>query len=131
MPTQSKESTAARETPPIRVGLVGCGRHASLCIHPSLPYLSELEVVAVCDLDESRARATAGRLGASAVYTQTQRMLADEQPEAVIVIGPPSMQNPVGLECLERMAATSSSTSPRVCVRPTPAAWPRPRLARD
>ena len=115
MPTQSKESTAARETPPIRVGLVGCGRHASHCIHPSLPYLSELEVVAVCDLDESRARATAGRLGASAVYTQTQRMLAEEQPEAVIVIGPPAMQNPVGLECLAHGCHLFIDKPPGLC----------------
>ena len=115
MPTQSKESTAARETPPIRVGLVGCGRHASHCIHPSLPYLSELEVVAVCDLDESRARATAGRLGASAVYTQTQRMLAEEQPEAVIVTGPPAMQNPVGLECLTHGCHLFIDKPPGLC----------------
>ena len=115
MPTQSKESTAARETPPIRVGLVGCGRHASHCIHPSLPYLSELEVVAVCDLDESRARDTARRLGAPAVYTQTQRMLRDEQPEAVIVIGPPAMQNPVGLECLAHGCHLFIDKPPGLC----------------
>jgi len=73
---------AESELPPVRVGLIGCGRHASFCIHPSLPYLPQIAVVAVCDLDESRAKSTAGRLGVPAVYTQTGRMLAEQQPEA-------------------------------------------------
>jgi len=100
---------------PVRVGLIGCGGHASNCIHPSLRYLPQIQVVAVCDLDESRARATAQRLGVSAVYTQTDRMLANEQPEAVIVIGPPAMQNPVGHECLERGCHLLIDKPPGLC----------------
>ena len=111
---------------PVRVGLIGCGQHASFCIHPSLPYLPQIEVVAVCDLDESRARATAGRLAVPAVYTQTGRMLAEQQPEAVIVIGPPAMQNPVGLECLAHGCHLLIDKPPG-CVRPTPGAWPKRR----
>ncbi len=91
----------ATDSEPVRVGLIGCGRHASQCIHPSLPYVPELEVVAVCDLDESLARATARRLGTSAVYTALESMLAEEQPEATIVIGPGGMHAEVGLACLE------------------------------
>ena len=112
---RAEESVAESGMPPVRVGLIGCGRHASQCIHPSLPYLPQVEVVAVCDLDESRARATAGRLGVSAVYAQTQRMLAEEQPEAVILIGPPAMQNPVGLECLEHGCHLFIDKPPGLC----------------
>ena len=112
---QAEESVAEPELPPVRVGLIGCGSHASHCIHPSLPYLPQVQVVAVCDLDESRARATAGRLGVSAIYTQTQRMLAEEQPEATIVIGPPVMQNPVGLECLAQGCHLFIDKPPGLC----------------
>ena len=112
---QAEESVAEPGMPPVRVGLIGCGSHASHCIHPSLPYLPQVQVVAVCDLDESRARDTARRLGAPAVYTQTQRMLADEQPEAVIVIGPPAMQNPVGLECMEHGCHLFIDKPPGMC----------------
>ena len=112
---RTEDSVAESELPPVRVGLIGCGRHASFCIHPSLPYLPQIEVVAVCDLDESRARSTAGRLGVPAVYTQTGRMLAEQQPEAVIVIGPPAMQNPVGLECLAHGCHLLIDKPPGLC----------------
>ena len=92
---------AANGVDPVRVGLIGCGRHASFCIHPSLPYLPELEVVGVCDLDESLARNTARNLDTSAVYTDMERMFADEQPDATIVVGPGGMHAEVGLACLE------------------------------
>ena len=112
---QADQSVAELDPTPVRVGLIGCGSHASHCIHPSLPYLPQLEVVVVCDLDESRARDTAGRLGVSAVYTQSRRMLADETPEAVILIGPPDMQNAVGLECLEHGCHLFIDKPPALC----------------
>ena len=112
---QAEDFVAESGLSPVRVGLIGCGGHASNCIHPSLRYLPQIQVVAVCDLDESRARATAQRLGVSAVYTQSDRMLANEQPEAVIVIGPPAMQNPVGHECLERGCHLLIDKPPGLC----------------
>lgn len=112
---RAEDSVPESGPSPVRVALVGCGRHASICIHPSLPYLPQIQVVAVCDLDESLARATAGRLGGAAVYTQTERMLAEEQPEAVIAIGPPSMQNPVGLESLAHGCHLLIDKPPGLC----------------
>ncbi len=92
---------AATGEKPVRVALIGCGRHASSCIHPSLPYLPELEVVGVCDLDESLARETARNLDTSAIYTNMDSMLSEEQPDATIVVGPGGMHAEVGLACLE------------------------------
>lgn len=85
----------------VRVGVIGCGQHASACIHPSLPWVPELEVVGVCDLDASLASRTASRLGVSATYTNMELMLANEQLDAVIVVGPGGMHAEVGLTCLE------------------------------
>ncbi|MBM4437034.1 MAG: Gfo/Idh/MocA family oxidoreductase [Actinobacteria bacterium] len=85
---------------PVRVALIGCGRHAGFCLHPSLPFVPQLRPVAVCDLDETKARATAARYGIPAVFTDTGRMLAAEDPEAAIVAGPGAMNHELGLACL-------------------------------
>ena len=42
-------------------------------------------------------------------------MLAEQQPEAVIVIGPPAMQNPVGLECLAHGCHLLIDKPPGLC----------------
>ena len=42
-------------------------------------------------------------------------MLAEQQPEAAIVIGPPSMQNPVGLECLAHGCHLLIDKPPGLC----------------
>jgi len=38
----------------LRVGFIGCGRHATKMLYPSL-HLARLELVAVCDIDELKA----------------------------------------------------------------------------
>lgn len=86
---------------PVRVALIGCGNHAGRCIHPSLPFVPQLRPIAVCDLDEAKARATAARYGIPATYTEVARMLAAERPEAAIVVGPGAMNHELGLACLE------------------------------
>jgi predicted dehydrogenase len=78
---------------------LGCGRHASLTIHPGLVRIEEVQIVAACDLDQQRATRTAATYGATP-YTDYQRMLAAEDLDAVLVIGPPTMHHDLGLEVL-------------------------------
>ena len=42
----------------IRVGFIGCGSHSGVRLYPSLRSAG-LELVALCDLDETRSRARA------------------------------------------------------------------------
>jgi myo-inositol 2-dehydrogenase/D-chiro-inositol 1-dehydrogenase len=83
----------------LRLGLLGCGNHASRTIHPSLVRIEDVQIVAACDLDGVRAARTAARYGAHP-YTDYQRMLADEPLDAVLVIGPPAMHHDLGLAVL-------------------------------
>jgi predicted dehydrogenase len=83
----------------LRLGLVGCGRHASQTIHPALVRVEEVDVVAACDLLPERAERAARRFGARP-YTDLQRMLADEALDAALVIGPPAIHHDLGLQVL-------------------------------
>ena len=44
----------------LRVGFIGCGSHSGLRLYPGLEEAG-LELVAVCDLDQEKARSRAAR----------------------------------------------------------------------
>ncbi len=69
----------------IRAGFIGCGKHAFQSILPSLQYAS-VELVAVCDLIEERARFCARQFGALRWYTDYAEMLNQEELDAVFVV---------------------------------------------
>jgi predicted dehydrogenase len=72
---------------PIRLGWLGCGRIADL---QCLGYLDHprAEIVAVCDRDESRARARAQAWDARRVYTDAEKLFADPEVDAVEILTP-------------------------------------------
>jgi predicted dehydrogenase len=67
---------------------------------PAIPCLGEIELVAVCDLKLELAQRNARNFGAPAVYTDAAQMLAQEAPDAAMVVGPPQMHEEVGLQVL-------------------------------
>lgn len=85
---------------PLRFAMIGAGRHASGWIYPSLRF-TELELVAVADLDEERARSVGSRFGNPRSYTDYHKMLQDEELDAVGVVGSPELHHQAGLAVLE------------------------------
>jgi predicted dehydrogenase len=69
----------------LRIAAIGCGGHAVRNIFPTLPFVPA-ELIAVCDLDRTRAEGCARLFGALAAYTDHREMLARERPEAVIIV---------------------------------------------
>ncbi|MYB77689.1 MAG: Gfo/Idh/MocA family oxidoreductase, partial [Chloroflexi bacterium] len=69
----------------IRAGFIGCGKHAFQSILPSFQY-APVELIAVCDLIEERARFCARQFGALRSYTDYAEMLAQEELDAVFVV---------------------------------------------
>ena len=69
----------------IRAGFIGCGRHAYQSIYPCFQY-APVELIAVADLQEERARTYARQFGAERWYTDHRRMLAEETLDAVFVV---------------------------------------------
>jgi len=86
---------------PLRIGFIGCGRHATKMLYPSL-HLARMELAAVCDLDEAKARRNARWFGAERVYTDHRRMLDKESVEAVLICTGTKTHTALALDCVER-----------------------------
>src|SRR5688572_18165659 len=73
----------------VRVALIGCGRISAYHL-AALKATRNVEVVAVCDLDERVARETASRHGIRGCCTDMEAMLGDLRPEVVHLLTPPA-----------------------------------------
>lgn len=72
----------------LRVGLVGAGSHSYRNVLPALHYLP-VELVALCDVNESILHRTAKEYGVQSVFTETNRMYAESELDAVLMcVGP-------------------------------------------
>ena len=100
----------------IRIAVVGLGSHSYRNILPALTYLP-VELVAVCDINAEVAQATARQYGRVAAYSDTARMYAAEQLDAVLLCVSPQLHPALAIESfgaglhvwLEKPAATSAA----------------------
>lgn len=75
---------------PYRFGVIGCGFWAQVQLH-AWAMIDDVELIAVCDVDEPKARETAAAFGIEHFYTDAAKMLAEESLEFVdIITTPPS-----------------------------------------
>lgn len=88
------------ESKTIRIGFVGCGRIADL---QCLGYLGHprAELFAVCDVDAATARRRAEQWGASRVYTDLEKLLADPDVDAVEILTPHHLHERHAVAALE------------------------------
>ena len=84
----------------IRVGFIGCGRHATRVLYPSLQYVPA-DLIAVCDMNEQRAQRAAKWFGAQRVYTEHRQMLDQENLDAVLVCTGPKTHAPIARDVLD------------------------------
>jgi len=82
----------------VRVGVIGAGWIAGAHL-ATLRALAEVEVVAVCDVDEARAREAGGSAPA---YTDWSELIAREAPDALFVCTPPLAHRDVTVAALEQ-----------------------------
>lgn len=84
----------------VRVGIIGCGRIASL---QALGYVEHprAAIVAVCDRNEARARECAGQWGARRVYADYHHLLADPEVNAVEILLPHHLHSEVAIAALQ------------------------------
>lgn len=72
----------------IRIGWIGCGRHATWMLMPQLAR-SGFQIAAVCDLDAAAAQNAARQFGAAQIYDDFEQMIADADIDAVgMAVGP-------------------------------------------
>lgn len=88
----------------IRAGFIGCGGHAFRNVYPTFKF-APVDLIATCDLDESRAKEFAREFGAHRHYSNHQEMLEKEQLDAVFIVTGYDEQNhplypPLAIDCM-------------------------------
>ncbi len=94
-------STTQRER--VRVALIGCGRISTHHI-TALKALSTVEIVAVCDLDERRARQVATQHAIPRCYSDAETMMLESRPQVVHLLTPPATHLPLARVVLKHRA---------------------------
>lgn len=89
----TRQASTNRSGKPPRISIIGAGDHSRLHHGPSLLECSrrlagQIELAAVCDLDEDRAKAYAKDFGFASFYCDLPQMLADSRSDALVVITP-------------------------------------------
>jgi predicted dehydrogenase len=87
------------KSPIIRVGLVGCGRNSKNHLRAYI-LTPEVRIVAVCDLEETKARERAWEFGVEHVYTDYEAML-DLDLDLVDIVTPTSTHSDLAMRALE------------------------------
>jgi len=82
------------------VGLIGAHTWAEKAHLPAYAAHDRVELVAICDIDESRARAMAGKFGAKRIYTDAKKLLADPDVQMVDVCTPTHTHLPLSLAAI-------------------------------
>jgi predicted dehydrogenase len=73
----------------LRVAFIGAGSLANKYHYPSVASLPDVEIAAIAELNQERARATAEKFGVEKTYTDYRKMLDEVDPQAVYAIMPP------------------------------------------
>ncbi len=85
----------------IRLGVVGLGWVSQVFHLPVLSKCEDVELVAVCDKDKSRAKMIAERFGIKRVYSDYQQMLATEDLDSIDVCTSTDAHLPITIASLE------------------------------
>ena len=88
------------ETKRVRVGVIGAGGMCNSVHLPSLRDMDDVEVVALCDLVEEKARRTAEKFKVPKTYVSYHQMIAQEQLDAIFCLVEPSNHFHVVIACL-------------------------------
>lgn len=69
----------------VRACFIGAGGHSFRNVYPTFRY-APVDLLAICDIDEARARSYARQFGAERSYGDYREMLAKEKPDAVFIV---------------------------------------------
>lgn len=92
---------------PLGLGLVGAGGFGQFCLG-AYAELAEVQIVAVADIDQERARAVAP--SGSRAYSQYSTLLTDSEVEIVAINTPPFLHGPMIREAAAGTAQADSGS---------------------
>lgn len=84
-----------------RVAIIGAGTITQRVHIPVFQKQAETTVVAVCDVNQARAQAVAEDTGVANVYGDYETLLAEQQPNIVVVATPNVFHKPMAVAALE------------------------------
>lgn len=99
----------------LNLGIVGAGGRGG-SFKPVFDHIDTARVYAVCDLDADKLAETAAQLSAAVRYTDYDRMLDDEDLDAVLVCTPMHLHAPHSVAALERGLHVFSEVTPAVSI---------------
>ena len=97
-----REQRIEKQLKKVRVCLIGAGQMANRVHYPSLASFDDVEMAAVCDIDEVRLRETAQRWGIGQTFVDYRQMVESVQPDAVYAIGQPHLMYDIWVWCLNQ-----------------------------
>lgn len=86
----------------VRVAVIGAGDMANYVHYPSLASLDEVEIAAICDVNEERLNATGDKYGIPNRYLDYRKMVEAVAPDAVYAIGQPHIFYDIWVWCLRQ-----------------------------
>lgn len=86
----------------VRVGVVGCGVVATAYYMPYLMKMDTVDLVAVCDLYQTRTEACTRLFGAKAQYLDYYDMIENADLDAVFILTAPGTHVPFALKAIEK-----------------------------
>ena len=98
----AKAKKAKAVHPKLRVAYVGAGNRAVGAHYPSLTEMKDAEICAVCELNEERRDRVAKQFRIKGKYTNYQKMVETEKPDAVYAIMPPHHVYDIAANIIDR-----------------------------
>jgi predicted dehydrogenase len=86
----------------VRLLMVGCGGQANRVHYTSLALMEDVEIVAVCDLNEEAMNTTAKKYSINKTYVNYREMLDNEEADGIFIIMPPQMMFDIVIDSLRR-----------------------------
>jgi len=86
----------------IDVGMIGAGNHANLVHYPSLADIADVNIAAICDLNQERLNRTADKYRIKERFTDYKQMLDEIDVDAVYIIMAPHLLDPLVMYCLKK-----------------------------
>jgi len=99
----------------VKVAVIGAGGIARGVHLPSLSEMDDVEIVAICDLVESRAQERAQQFGIPKTYVAYGQMLQEEQIDAVFCLVEPGNMFHVAWNALDAGYDTFCEKPPGIC----------------
>lgn len=95
------ETVSKRNRQTLKLGFIGCGRHAQESLYPCLRF-TPFELVATCAKHLEHARLLGKQFGACGFYDDYKKMINKERLDALIVSINPQMHYELALYALEK-----------------------------